>query len=232
MSAQDILKLSEIFSSVQGEGPSAGEPAVFLRLALCNLRCGFCDTRYTWDFEQYDYEREVSTAPVESVLARVLSHSERRLIITGGEPIMQQRALSSLIAQLPSDWQIEVETNGTLIPNASLLQRVDQWNVSPKLAHSEEPLERRMKPEVLRVLLATQRAYLKLVVRDAGDREEVEAVVSALEWPKSRVFLMPEARTVPEHRGRGDHVAELARQLAVRYSPRLHVLMFGGERGR
>jgi 7-carboxy-7-deazaguanine synthase len=232
MASLDVLKLSEVFSSVQGEGPSAGEPALFVRLALCNLRCGFCDTRYTWDFNQYDYASEVSTVPVSELLARISTSPERRLILTGGEPLMQQSALASLLAGLPSDWYIEVETNGTLAPSAALKARINQWNVSPKLEHSEEPFERRIKPAVLREFLATERAYLKLVVRDARDETEAEELMVMLGWPEGRVFLMPEARSTEQHRERGEPVAEMARRLSVRYSPRLHVLMFGGERGR
>ena len=48
------LKLSEIFESIQGEGPTAGEPCVFLRLAMCNLHCRWCDTKYTWDWKKYE----------------------------------------------------------------------------------------------------------------------------------------------------------------------------------
>ena len=86
----------EIFYSLQGEGASIGVPTVFLRLATCNLTCTWCDTRYTWDWQGYDYDKEVMSLPVEDVEKRVLEFGCPRLVITGGEPMMQQKALASL----------------------------------------------------------------------------------------------------------------------------------------
>ena len=54
-----LLKLSEIFYSIQGEGVSIGRPSVFLRTALCNLKCKWCDTPYTWDWKKYDIKKEM-----------------------------------------------------------------------------------------------------------------------------------------------------------------------------
>ncbi len=110
------LKVSEIFDSLQGEGPSTGAPATFLRLALCNSKCRFCDTAYTWDFERFRYEDEVSLEPVDALVERLRAACGRRLIVTGGEPLVQWKALERLFERLPADLTIEVETNGTLVP--------------------------------------------------------------------------------------------------------------------
>lgn len=226
------LLVSEIFSSVQGEGPSAGAPALFVRLALCNLRCTWCDTKYTWDFKHYDYEREVRELSQQAVLDAVAAASERRVIVTGGEPLLQERALERLFAQLPDEVVIEVETNGTLAPGAVLRARVNQWNVSPKLEHSGEPAHRREKVDVLRSLRDTGRAYLKLVVRNAADLNEVEALLAAVEFPRDRVLLMPEARTTDEYLERAETVKQLSATAGLAFSPRLHVVQWGGVRGR
>jgi organic radical activating enzyme len=232
VSAAPILKLSEIFTSLQGEGPSAGSPALFLRLALCNLRCEWCDTRYTWDFERYRYEDEVSEVSVDSVAERIASENPRRLIITGGEPLLQTRALEALLARLSTKIAVEVETNGTLTPSEALASRVSQWNVSPKLSHSGEAMERRIRLPALAALNDTGRAFLKLVVRTPAEREEIESLLSRLDWPRDRVCLMPEATTPAVHTERAPRVAELSQTLGLRFSPRLHVLLWGGERGR
>src|SRR5512134_3500161 len=109
------LKLSELFSSIQGEGPSAGRPSVFLRLAQCNLHCVWCDTKYTWDFRTYRYEDEVRIESVASVTARILEHAPERLVVTGGEPLLQGDALAELFVALDERryFAIEIETNGT-----------------------------------------------------------------------------------------------------------------------
>lgn len=232
MPALDQLKLSEIFSSLQGEGPSAGAPALFVRLALCNLRCSWCDTRYTWDFERYDYESEVRVVPLDELGARIRGASEGRVIFTGGEPLLQQRALAKLFEALPSALQIEVETNGTIAPEPALAARVDQWNVSPKLAHGGDPEARRIRIDALIALRDTGRAFLKFVLQSAQDWHETAALIERLGWPRERVFLMPEASTPEEHAQRAGALAELCQQRGVRFSPRLHVLLWGGARGR
>lgn len=226
------LKLSEIFSSLQGEGPSAGAPALFVRLALCNLRCGWCDTRYTWDFERYDYEREVRSAPLDELSERIRGAREKRVIFTGGEPLLQQRTLAKLFATLPDDLAIEIETNGTLAPEPALAERVNQWNVSPKLAHAGDPESKRIRMDALFALRDTRRAFLKFVLQRAEDYNEINALVVHLDWPRDRVFLMPEATTPADHALRAELVAELCQTQGFRFSPRLHVLLWGGERGR
>src|SRR5690606_7841786 len=174
MSSPDrSFKVSEIFQSVQGEGPSAGLPCIFVRLATCNLRCTWCDTRYSWDFAEYDYAEEVTHWSLGALRDRVVESRETRLVLTGGEPLIQQDLRTRLCAELPAELRIEIETNGTLVPNDSLCERVDQWNVSPKLANSGEPRQRRFRAAALGRFLATGRAWLKLVV--AGETDSVEA---------------------------------------------------------
>jgi organic radical activating enzyme len=226
------LRVSEIFASIQGEGPSAGERCTFLRLAHCNLRCQWCDTRYSWDWERYAYEREVRRMTLDEVAATITDHAEPRLVLTGGEPLLQQDRVAQLLGRLPKQLVIEVETNGTVRPAPALLERVDQWNVSPKLAGSGEPRERRLVPEVLAVLAETGRAWLKIVVGEADDPREAMDLVEALTWPRERVLFMPEADSAAALRERAPRIVTLAQAEGVGVSPRLHVERFGGARGR
>ncbi|HEX6763827.1 MAG TPA: 7-carboxy-7-deazaguanine synthase QueE [Polyangiaceae bacterium] len=228
-----LLKVSELFASIQGEGPSAGAPSVFLRLAQCNLHCSWCDTKYTWDFETYRYEDEVHVESVAGVARRLRELLGDRLIVTGGEPLLQAKALGELFAVLDAERApfVEVETNGTIAPSASLAPRVNQWNVSPKLENAGDPEHLRSKPDVLRAFLATGRAYLKLVVGTAADADEAESLVSALAWPRDRVLLMAQASTQKTLAERGPLIAAEALRRGLRYSPRLHVERWDGARG-
>jgi organic radical activating enzyme len=228
----ESLKISEIFATLQGEGASAGAPALFVRLALCNLRCSWCDTRYTWDFDAYSYADEVRLVQVEDIAARIASAPEGRVVLTGGEPLLQQAALARLLALVPPTIQVEIETNGTLAPEAALLSRVDQWNVSPKLAHAGDPESRRIRREVLAILRDSGRAFLKFVVQGEADLTEIDALLRDLEWPRERVFLMPEAVTPDVHEARLRQVASLCHANGLRLSPRLHIQLWGGERAR
>lgn len=232
------LLLSETFRSVQGEGRFAGAPSAFVRLARCNLSCVWCDTPYSWDFARYDFGLEVERVAVGEVARRLLDFEARRLVVTGGEPLLQQRALASLLEELDrgtavaggARWFVEVETNGTVPPLAALLDRVDHWNVSPKLSSSGEPVSRRLRRRALEVLRDTGRSDLKLVVRKA-DLAEADELVRWLEWPLERVVLMPQAADRSALAEHGPLISEAALARSVRYSSRLHIELFEGRRG-
>jgi 7-carboxy-7-deazaguanine synthase len=231
MSERGWLRISEIFDSIQGEGASAGAASVFVRLATCNLRCTWCDTRYTWDWSSYRYDEEVERVEVRDVVARVLSSNPSHVVITGGEPLLQQPGLVELVGALPPERHVEVETNGTITPVAELVARIDQWNVSPKLSNSGETRQRRILREPLLAFRETGRAWLKLVIESEHDAEEAEALVAELEWPRERVLFMPQAASREALLERTPVVLRLARERGVGTSPRLHVERWGGRRG-
>lgn len=226
------LAVSELFESVQGEGASAGTPCVFLRLAHCNLRCRWCDTKYSWDFEHYRFEHEVRIEDTTTVAARVNGLGSSRLVLTGGEPLIQRAELEHFVTLVAQSLAIEVETNGTLAPGSTLLGRVSQWNVSPKLQNSGDPAEKRLRFDVLRDFRASGRAYLKLVVAGPDELHEAEALVAQSEWPRERVLLMAQAATRAELRERGPLVRTAALARGLGYSPRLHVERWDGQRGK
>src|SRR3982750_1041596 len=111
--SQSKLKLSELFCSVQGEGPHIGTPCVFLRLSTCNLKCSWCDTKYTWDWQNYDIKKEIKEISIEKIVEKLHEFSNKY-----------------------QSYQVEIETNGTIIPNNELVKLVNQWNVSPKTSNS------------------------------------------------------------------------------------------------
>lgn len=229
--ADDTLrfKVSEIFDSVQGEGPSAGTACTFLRLAGCNLRCSYCDTAYSWDWTRYEYAAHVVVYELATLVERL--SSAQRLVVTGGEPLLQQRHLRHLFAALPETLTIEIETNGTVTPDPALCQRVNQWNVSPKLANSGEPAERRVADAALRALRDTGRAWLKFVVTTTAEADEALNWANELGWPLERTQLMPLAATRAELAKSLPVVRTLARERGVWLSPRLHIERWDGRRG-
>ena len=94
----------EIFASIQGEGPSAGQPTAFVRLSRCNLACVWCDTAYTWRFtgpDSFDRAANQITLSEADVAARIAALGQSRLVITGGEPLLQAHALARMLALLP-----------------------------------------------------------------------------------------------------------------------------------
>lgn len=223
----------EIFYSLQGEGPTIGTPSVFLRLATCNLACSWCDTRYTWDWQKYDYGKEVMSLDTGEVEARILQFGCRHLVITGGEPLLQQRELAPLVASLKGQgFHCEVETNGTIIPLPQLARDIDQWNVSPKLRTSGNAVEQRELPRVLEAFRGMRNAYFKFVIMEPSDIHEVCALRDRYGLPAQRLILMPEGRTADILQIRSQWISEACQREGFRFSTRLHILLWGDQRGR
>jgi 7-cyano-7-deazaguanosine (preQ0) biosynthesis protein QueE len=221
----------EIFASIQGEGASMGLPSTFVRLAVCNLRCDWCDTAYTWDWSRFSRDEHVLRSTAAEVLEHVRALPPRNVVITGGEPLIQRHALEPLCRALRGHgYRVEVETNGT-VPPGELAGLVDQWNVSPKLATSGNAGLGRVRPAVLRELAAQPLTYLKFVVSAEDDLAEVESVVALADAHADQVVLMPEGRTAEELSARSPWIAEACTAHDWRFSTRLHILIWGDRRG-
>lgn len=226
----------EIFATVQGEGTSAGVPSVFVRLAECNLRCSWCDTKYTWDWSSYDRAEETVELGIGEIAQRVLEASRdgvRNAVFTGGEPLLQQDELARLASRLREEgFRIEVETNGTVLPTEAFAAVVDQWNVSPKLASSGNAERARHRPSVLQWFAARPNAQLKFVMTSDDDVAEVKELVEALGVPRERVILSPEGVDAAALAERSRWLADRCRTHGYRLGTRLHVFLWGSERGR
>jgi organic radical activating enzyme len=223
----------EVFATVQGEGPSAGVPSVFVRLAECNLRCGFCDTKYTWDWASHDKAKETIEIALPEIAARVrsIALATKTVVLTGGEPLLQQDELVSLIPLL-AGFRVEVETNGTITPTPSFATLVDQWNVSPKLASSGNGLKARHRPSALAWFGERPNAFFKLVIMGEDDLREVDELVTALSLPPERVILMPEGTDTTTLAERSRWLVDRCKERGHRLGARLHVHIWGAERGR
>ncbi|MEP2774563.1 MAG: 7-carboxy-7-deazaguanine synthase QueE [Luteolibacter sp.] len=240
---------AEIFHTLQGEGVSMGAPAVFVRLSLCNLHCVWCDTDHTWNFEGTPWKHEKDAIQGHAkhkkeeviiemggaeIVEVVRGYGCRRVVLTGGEPLLQEAELVEVMAALREDgeeWFFEVETNGTKMPGEAFQAAIGQMNVSPKLANSGMDAVLRRKPEVLSQLAETGKAWFKFVVQGEADIEEVLGLVGGAGIPMGKVILMPEGRTVEEIDKVAAWLAERCRDLGVRFSDRLHVRLWGDRRG-
>ena len=226
------MKISEIFESIQGEGNNAGKPAVFLRTAECNLKCVWCDTKYTWDWKNYDYSKEVNEISIKEVRQSLEQFRVRHLVITGGEPLMQQDDLAELLTFLKPKFYVEVETNGTILPNNALSVLVDQWNVSPKTKNSGNPLEMCEDNECYTFFSKKKNCYFKYVVESEEDLIEINQLISKYNLEKERVLLMTQAMTKEEILAKEKNVFTLSKKNSLGFSPRLHVMKWGSQRGK
>lgn len=230
------LLVCEVFGpTVQGEGPSTGQAAMFVRLSRCNLTCRWCDTPYTWDWSRFDPHVEARRVPVDDVARTVRAGSPDLVVVTGGEPLLQQHVgLVDLVAAArAAGRRVEIETNGTVVPDERLVELGARFNVSPKLAHSAVPADRRIVPAALRALAGSGAAVFKFVARadqlGQGDLYEIDALVD--QFGLDPVWVMPEG-TSPEAVAAG--LRRLAEPVIARgwnVSGRLHLLIWGDARG-
>lgn len=220
----------EIFASLQGEGPSAGRPSTFVRLSNCNLACAWCDTAYTWDFTRYERRAEQVMLSEADTAARILAFAGNRLVVTGGEPLLQGPALAKLLALLPG-MHVEIETNGTVAPPPALDALIHQYNVSPKLAHSGNPAAQALIPDRLTAFAADARAFFKFVVATPGDVADVLALAATYAIPRERLFVMPEGTDSAGLRARSRWLADICAREGLRLSDRLHIHLYGDTRG-
>ncbi|MGQ4453225.1 7-carboxy-7-deazaguanine synthase QueE [[Kitasatospora] papulosa] len=215
----------------QGEGPSCGRPALFIRLSRCNLTCSKCDTKYTWDWSQFDPRKESTKRSVADLVAWAQSSPVGLVVITGGEPLIQQARLVPLVRELTAAGkQIEFETNGTIGPTPELVADGIRFNVSPKLASFGVKETKSIVPAALEAFVASGRAAFKFVASTVADLDRIAELADTHQLEP--VWVMPEG-TTPEVITATTRV--LADAVAARhwhFTTRLHVLAFADARGR
>ena len=224
------MYISETFTSIQGEGILAGVPSHFIRTSGCNMRCRWCDTPYT------SWEPEGERRPVAELVDGAVTSGVRHVVVTGGEPLLQ-REIGALTASLTAaGLHITVESAGTVDPPF----HCDLLSLSPKTANSD-PADRHRdrhrrlrfdRAPAVRLLKRFPEHQLKFVVEDAEDMPEILEMLAGFgQVEPARVLLMAQGRTVDEVTERAPAVSGLCLEYGFRYTPRLHLDLFGGGRG-
>lgn len=229
MTSTPTLKVAELFGpTIQGEGPSAGQRAVFVRLSGCNLACIWCDTPYTWDWEHFDQASESRQMSVDAVADWATTRGADLVVITGGEPLMQSHTGALVISLTSVGLRVEIETNGTVAPSWDVPDGVT-FNVSPKLAGSGMPRQRRIRPRALRYFRDSGSAVFKFVIASPEDVQELEDLERELDL--SPVWVMPEGRSRAGVLGCLTPLADHAVARGWNITCRLHTLIWGDARG-
>lgn len=246
---RDWLLVSEAFQSHQGEGPSAGERAFFIRLGGCNLTCRWCDTPYTWVYTErqvelhnartkYDPKTELTRQPIGAMVENVLDSNCSLIVLTGGEPLLQVDQLSMMIRGVNAyhdPRRFEVETAGTLTAIDLVEFENVSFNVSLKLHSSGNETDRRRVPDAItfyQELADKKRAIFKFVINAVDtDLNEIELLIRQFELPRERIWLMPQGTTHLSQVAGAQQLMPIALDRGFNFTSRLHVLGYGNERG-
>ena len=176
------MKVSEIFYSIEGEGMEIGRPEIFIRLSMCNLRCKWCDTKYTWE-----NGKEMS---IKEILKGVGKYPCKSVSITGGEPLLQKKELLVLIKQLKAlDYWIQINTNGTIF-DEEIFDLVNLITMDCKCPSSG------MKSD-LEVLRKTKNFFspklqVKFVISNEEDYVYAKNIVLSSLGGKTKIIFQPE----------------------------------------
>jgi len=223
------LRIAELFYSIQGGGSLVGGPSVFIRTSGCDLRCAWCDTPYT------SWQPEGSDLTLDRILDEVKAHPARHVVVTGGEPMIAPDVVPLTVRLRSLGLHITVETAGTVFQPVAC----DLMSISPKLANSTPPdshwaarHERlRINLDTLQELMARYDYQLKFVIEKPDELGEVSALVEDLKADLGRVILMAEGTDRERLRERAIWLAEICKDEGFRFSPRLHVDLYGNRRG-
>lgn len=231
---KENLVISEKFYSIQGEGQTMGVPSIFVRLAGCNILCQssswVCDSIEVW-------QKGVST-PFKDVLSdELVTRLEQgvHLIFTGGEPLLHQKKIVAYLDWFWINYQftpiVEVETNGTIEPCNELIRMVNFWNCSPKLSNSGVLHKERInevalrkineqgKNKIFKFVISEKTDFLD-VLTDFGDHIDMKNAV-----------LMPAGESQDKLQETRPLVAELCIEQGLRYSERLHIVIWNKKTG-
>ncbi|MFD8414044.1 7-carboxy-7-deazaguanine synthase QueE [Streptomyces sp. NPDC059650] len=215
----------------QGEGPSCGHPALFIRLSRCNLTCTRCDTKYTWDWDRFDPREESTKQLAADLVAWATSSPVELVVITGGEPLLQQARLVPLVqGLLDVGKRVEFETNGTLAPVPELLVEGVRFNVSPKIASFGVDEAKSLVPAALEAFVGSGRAAFKFVASSVADLDRIAELADTHRLEP--VWVMPEGTTADGVTATTRVLAEAVASRRWYFTTRLHVMAFADERGR
>ena len=227
------IRISEIYSSRQGEGRLTGQPSVFVRTSGCNLRCSFCDTPYT------SWQPEGQQQNIDTIMTTIGQHNATHVVITGGEPMLPMQ-MTELTRQIRcQNIHITIETAGTVFRNVDC----DLMSISPKMTNSIPSAGRagewsarhnrlRQSFKVVQRLIDSHDYQLKFVVQNEGDIDELCEYCDSLSGVEnSKILLMPEGVDLQALQEKKSWLQPICESRGFTYCARMHIQWYGNTRG-
>ncbi len=239
--------INEIYPCLQGEGINLGMPSLLLRLQICNLRCTWCDTPFTHtlksdpvNIHNLQEGQKFSRISLSHLIEKVLSFPQKHLILSGGEPTLQNIGLFMReLLKIDPSYTSEVESNGTRIPHKQLPGFIEsdyklfQWNISPKFSNAGESLHSEAFSNWAHLSSIYKNVFFKFVVREKfcdADLSEILTIIKQYNLKQNSIILMPEGTDINSQIS-NKWLHDECLKNGFRYTPRLHILLFGNLRG-
>lgn len=231
---ENSLNISEMFESIQGEGPNIGKPAIFLRLSKCVLNCIFCDTKNIMN-----EGREITFEQLDSYFKQMcwwdkLSKSHI-LVITGGSPLLQQNNLIEWLSIIKHGRfinYIELENECVISVKSELTYHIDQFNNSIKLSNSGIKESIRIKPQVIKKFISMKQNNIwKFVITDNRQLKEVQQLQKEFDIPTKLIYLMPEGKDRKTIIKNSPDVINMCLTHGYNYCPREHIMIWNTKKG-
>lgn len=233
--SEPYLEVAEFFShTIQGEGVSVGVPAVFLRLQHCTQNCVWCDSKEVWRYgNPYTFDQLFSIMEEQGVFDYLKQGAH--FIVTGGSPLRQQAMLLPFLQILKNripDCYIEIENECTLMPYPNMISTVSQWNNSPKLSNSGNSMAFRYQPKILSCMAGLMNSWFKFVIASEDDWLEIKTkYLDTGILNRSQILLMPLGADRSELNKNRSTAVKIALREGVRFSDRLHVVIWDKKTG-
>lgn len=159
----------------------------------------------------------------DQIIKSLKKYPGKNLVITGGEPLIQQSALKELLEKIGKNYFVEMETSGSL--KSTLDKYIDQYNCSPKTSNSKNKTLKLEK-------LPAEKTFYKFVVDTKKDLKEIEELIKNHRLPKSKIILMPQGIKKATLEKKSKWLIEICKTKNYRFSPRLHIDIYSNTRGR
>lgn len=197
-----MLLINEIFSSIDGEGIRTGYPVTFIRTQLCNLRCKYCDTTYSWDLKDKQGNKQYQEMTVEQILEECKRLKNKRITFTGGEPLIQPDATELVQALLNNNYEVNIETNGAVdiekFFNSLDFGMETSHNLIFTLDYKTESSGEEEKMILENIKFLKSKDVLKFVVGSKSELDKMREIVQTFK-PKSEIFISPVFGKIEPH---------------------------------
>lgn len=226
-----MILAEKIYYAIQGEGKNIGQPVIFLRTMGCNLKCTWCDTKYTWH-PDHRKDAKIKKWDIKELAEHIREfdvHNIEHLVITGGEPTLQADAIIEL-SEILFDYDIEIETNGTQVLSDEFFESVDQINVSLKRKNSGNDMKIAENCKAIDKFNEHCNVDFKFVISEEKDLEDVDYLKEKYQLFPKDIYLMPEGVSEEEIIKKTPWLMEECIERGYNFTTRLHILAYGKKR--